>query len=100
MDLQLHWQTAPFQVPRWLRSGHAQTLLSASLVPEPKLPPSEIRHVRSGEDVELLCHCHWQLPRRRALTAVITHGTEGSANSAHVLAMANIAWRAGMNVIR
>lgn len=48
----------------------------------------------------MLCHCHWQPDRTRALTVVVVHGLEGSSESQYSRGIADKALRAGMNVIR
>jgi predicted alpha/beta-fold hydrolase len=83
-----------------LQNSQLQTALGGLLIPELQLNQAEVRLVPISEDVAVLCYCHWQLPRRRSLTAVITNGADGNAHSSHVMAMANVAWHAGMNVIR
>lgn len=50
--------------------------------------------------VPVLCHCHWQADRAKALTIIVVHGLEGSSESQYMLGIAEKALRAGMNVIR
>ena len=50
--------------------------------------------------VQVLCHCHWQADRARALTVIIVHGLEGSSTSQYMLGVTEKALAAGMNVIR
>ena len=50
--------------------------------------------------VEVLCHCHWQADRTRALTIIIVHGLEGSSESQYMLGITQKALAAGMNVVR
>jgi hypothetical protein len=91
-------------VPRaFLRGGHAQTLAAALLPRRHSLPLAEARlfRVEAGvADVQVLCHCHWQVERRAAATLVLLHGLEGSSAAQYVLGTAGKAWAAGMNVIR
>ncbi len=50
--------------------------------------------------VEVLCECHWQTDRTKALTIIVVHGLEGSSDSQYMLGIAEKALRAGMNVVR
>ena len=50
--------------------------------------------------VQVLCHCHWQADRARALTIILVHGLEGSSESQYVLGITEKALALGMNVIR
>ena len=50
--------------------------------------------------VQVLCHCHWQPDRARALTIIIVHGLEGSSESQYMLGITKKALAAGMNVVR
>jgi uncharacterized protein len=90
----------PFLPRRFLRSAHAQTLASYFLPRRSRLPAPEERLFNVEEDVQVLCHCHWQADRAVRLTVVILHGLEGSTESQYVVGTANKAWEAGMNVVR
>jgi uncharacterized protein len=85
---------------RGLRGGHAQTIASHLLSRKHTLPESERVLVQVEADVQVLCICHWQPQRQRALTLVIVHGLEGSSDSQYVVGTADKAWAAGMNVVR
>ena len=50
--------------------------------------------------MRVLCHCHWQKDRQRALTLIIVHGLEGSSDSEYMLGLAFKGLEAGMNVVR
>ena len=50
--------------------------------------------------MRVLCHCHWQADRTKALTVIVVHGLEGSSDSQYALGIADKGLRAGMNVIR
>ena len=50
--------------------------------------------------VRVLCHCHWQPERARALTAIVVHGLEGSSDSPYAVGIAHKGLAAGMNVVR
>jgi len=64
------------------------------------LPAPERRLVEVARGVQVLCHCHWQADRARALTIIVVHGLEGSSESQYSRGVAAKALRAGMNVIR
>jgi predicted alpha/beta-fold hydrolase len=83
-----------------LRGGHAQTVVCHFLPRHSLLPPPEHRLVRVAPEVQVLCLCHWQAERRRALTLVLVHGLEGSCDSGYIIGTANKAWTARMNVVR
>ncbi|MCI0353427.1 MAG: alpha/beta fold hydrolase [Acidobacteria bacterium] len=92
--------TEPF-VPRFgLAGAHRQTLASALLPREDRLPQPEERRFRVAEDAQVLAHCHWQPEPQRALTVVLVHGLEGSSRSQYILGTANKCWAAGWNVVR
>ena len=94
------FEMEPFRPRRGLRSGHAQTIASHLLTRRHALPPPERVLVRVEPDVQVLCVCHWQAERQRALTLVILHGLEGSSDSQYVVGTADKGWVAGMNVVR
>ncbi|HEX2329974.1 MAG TPA: alpha/beta fold hydrolase [Candidatus Angelobacter sp.] len=85
---------------RWLRNGHAQTIVGNFLPRENHLPSPEERLFQVEENVQVLCHCHWQPHPSECGTMMIVHGLEGSSVSQYVIGTGNKAWRAGMNVIR
>ena len=85
---------------RFLRSGHAQTLVGNFLRRANLLPPAEERLFQVEEDAQVLCHCHWQPQRETRPTVVIVHGLEGSSVSQYVIGTGSKAWTAGMNVVR
>ena len=91
---------AVFAPRRFLRSGHAQTVVSWLVSRANGLPPSEERRFTVAPGVQVLCHCNWQPDPRAALTVVVVHGLEGSVESQYVIGTANKAWAAGMNVVR
>ncbi|HEY1648806.1 MAG TPA: alpha/beta fold hydrolase [Terracidiphilus sp.] len=93
-----------FAPPRWLASGHAQTIVG-NFLPRPafRLPfVAEPVQVDPADGSCVLCHCHWQPEPVRAsrLTAVLVHGLEGSSDSRYIRGIAARAWAAGMNVVR
>jgi uncharacterized protein len=95
--------TRPFTPRPWLRGGHVQTVASF-LIPRrihlPTPPVQEERLIEVDPGVQVLCHCHWQADRARALTIIIVHGLEGSSASQYMLGVTEKALAAGMNVIR
>jgi len=83
-----------------LRGGHVQTVASFLIQRCFHLPASEERLIEVAPGVDVLCHCHWQADRVRALTIIIVHGLEGSSESQYMLGITEKALAAGMNVIR
>jgi len=90
----------PFTPRRWLRGGHVQTIASFLIGRRFRLPQPEERFVDVEPGVRVLCHCHWQADRAKALTVIIVHGLEGSSDSQYMLGVTEKALAAGMNVIR
>ena len=83
-----------------LRGGHRQTLAGFFLARKIRLPAAEQRYIEVAPGIQILCHCHWQPDRRRALTLIIVHGLEGSSDSGYMVGVPQKALPAGMNVIR
>jgi predicted alpha/beta-fold hydrolase len=87
----------------WLRNPHVMTIAPALL---PRRWDSAFQ--QGGErrlfQIEpgtcVLAHCHWQPERKTHPTVIVLHGLEGSAESAHVMAIAQKAFASGMNAIR
>jgi predicted alpha/beta-fold hydrolase len=94
------WQTEAFVPRRGLRGGHLQTLASFFLSRHIPVPPAEERLIEVDPGVKVLCHCHWQPDRKKALTILIIHGLEGSSDSQYMLGIAAKGMAAGMNVVR
>jgi predicted alpha/beta-fold hydrolase len=90
----------PFRARRLLRGGHRQTLANFFLPRRLNLPPAEERLLEVEPGIPVLCHCHWQDERSRALTLLIVHGLEGSSDSGYALGLAAKGIAAGMNVVR
>lgn len=88
-----------FRARRLLSGGHRQTLGSFFLRRRLSLPGEE-RLIEVEPGVRVLCHCHWQPDRRRALTAIVVHGLEGSSESSYAVAIAAKGLAAGLNVVR
>lgn len=89
-----------FRARRWLAGGHRMTLAGNFLPRASTLPEPEERLFQVEEDVQLLCHCHWQAEPSAVTTLIIVHGLEGSSSSQYVIGTANKAFAAGMNVVR
>ena len=85
---------------RRLRGGHVQTIASFFLPRHIILPDAEERLIEVDPGVRILCNCHWQANRQRALTVIIVHGLEGSSDSQYMLGIARKGLAAGMNVVR
>jgi uncharacterized protein len=94
------FQAEPFVPRRGLRGGHWQTLAGNFLPRTNVLPPPEERLFQVEDDVQVMCHCHWQAEREGRLTLMIVHGLEGSSNSQYVLGTGSKAWLKGWNVVR
>jgi predicted alpha/beta-fold hydrolase len=97
------FRTKPFTPPRWLRPGHAQTVV-ASFRPLRRHLRVELQHfeprlLEVEPGVRILLHCRWQERRTESPTAVVLHGLEGSTESPYVLGTSQKAFRAGFNVV-
>ena len=98
----------PFIPRKWLRNGHAQTIVGNFLPRRYTLPSATQQLVEvipaHGRQIatQILCECHWQPAELRATrpTVIILHGLEGSSRSQYVLGNADKVWRAGYNVVR
>jgi predicted alpha/beta-fold hydrolase len=93
-------ETRTFSPRRWLSGGHVQTLASFLIQRRIRLPEPEDRFIEVEPGVKVLCHCHWQADRTRALTIIIVHGLEGSSESQYMLGITEKALALGMNVVR
>lgn len=89
-----------FRARRLLGGGHFQTVANFFLHRRFQLPPAEARMIEVEPGVQVLCHCHWQKNRARALTVIVVHGLEGSSDSDYALGIAAKGLAAGMNVVR
>lgn len=85
---------------RGLRGGHLQTVANFFLRRRIPLPSAEKRLIEVESGVQVLCHCHWQPEREKALTVIMVHGLEGSSESPYMVGIAAKGMAAGMNVIR
>jgi predicted alpha/beta-fold hydrolase len=101
-------QIGDFRPRRFLRNGHAMTIVGNYLPREYRLPTEESWFVEveaataSRRSTLIRCDCDWQpLEVRRArMTLILVHGLEGSSRSQYILGTASLAWAAGMNVVR
>jgi uncharacterized protein len=93
-------ESHPFVPRRFLSGGHVQTLASFLIQRHIRVPAPEERLIEVAPGIQVLCHCHWQADRTRALTIIIVHGLEGSSESQYMLGITEKALAAGMNVIR
>lgn len=89
-----------FTPRRFLRNRHLQTLAGTFLRRTSALPEPEERLFQVEENVQVLCHCHWQPQHQLRPTIVIVHGLEGSSLSKYVIGTGSKAWDVGMNVVR
>src|SRR5215467_10226689 len=74
-------QFEPFVPRRFLRNAHAMTLAGnflprANLLPEPEQQLFDVE-----EDIQVMCHCHWQPSPEKHATVIILHGRERSRPS-------------------
>jgi predicted alpha/beta-fold hydrolase len=97
---QIEKERTAFKARRLFRGGHLQTLAGFFLFRSSRLPAPEERYVEVAPGVKILCHCHWQQDRRKALTVIVVHGLEGSSDSGYVIGIAQKGLAAGMNIIR
>src|SRR5215472_14337675 len=93
-------QFEPFVPRRFLRNRHAMTLAGNFLRRENHLPAPEERLFDVEEDIQVMCHCHWQPDAATRPALIIVHGLEGSSLSQYVIGTGNKAWSAGMSVVR
>jgi uncharacterized protein len=89
-----------FRPHRQLRGGHLQTLAAFFLSRHIDLPQSEKRLIEVEPGIPVLCQCHWQKERQKALTLIVVHGLEGSSDSQYMLGIARNGLAAGINVVR
>jgi predicted alpha/beta-fold hydrolase len=76
------------------------TLAGNFLPRRSSLPEPEEQLFQVEEDIQVLCHCHWQPEPSSHATVLIVHGLEGSSLSQYVIGTGSKAWDAGMNVVR
>jgi predicted alpha/beta-fold hydrolase len=93
-------QFHPFVPRRWLRNGHAQTIASYFMRRKDRVPTAERRCFQVAKDTQIICDCHWQQDKSRAMTVIIVHGLEGSSVSSYMVGTTAKALAAGMSVVR
>ena len=93
-------QFEPFVPRRFLSNRHAMTLAGNFLPRFNGLPEPEEQLFAVEEDIQVMCHCHWQPSPEKHATVIIVHGLEGSSLSRYVIGTGSKAWTAGMNVVR
>lgn len=93
-------QSDTFIPRRHLSGGHVQTLASFFLPRRFAVAAAEERFIEIEPGVRVLCHCHWQPERQKALTVILVHGLEGSSESQYMRGIAEKGLAAGMNVVR
>ncbi len=88
----------PFEPPRWLRSGHAQTIAASFWKREPSQAASwSESEVRLSDGTRVQLDCVWQDPSRPTLVAI--HGLAGSSHSGYMLGFSEKAFHQGWNAI-
>jgi hypothetical protein len=97
---QIDKERTTFKARKLFCGGHLQTLAGFFLFRSSRLPEPEERYVEVAPGIKILCHCHWQEDRRKALTVIVVHGLEGSSDSGYVIGIAQKGLAAGMNVVR
>ena len=90
---------SPFRARRWLGGGHVQTIASFLMPRRIHLPAAEERLIEVVPGVKVRCWCHWQRNRTDAITVIVVHGLEGSAESQYMTGVARNGLAAGMNVV-
>lgn len=90
-----------FEVHRWFKSGHAQTIAAAFAPRKFALPAGEERLFRIDAWTQIKGVCHWQEGKRRDVPVIVTvHGLEGSCDSNYARGIADKAWARGFHAIR
>jgi len=102
-DLADQFKSKPFVPPRILTQGDLQTLIAylwpgRFRLPDQTSDEERLFEVEPGSQV--LARCRWQADQSKHATLVMWHGMEGSSSSAYMLATADKAFRAGLNVVR
>ena len=97
----------PFEPHPLIRGGHAQTVAGWAWPRPWRLKALRRTHTMDEErlfevepGVRLLARCRWREDRTSSPTLVLVHGLGGSNASAYVMGTAELAYEAGMNVVR
>lgn len=90
-----------FEPHRWLKGGHAQTIVGSFAYRKFAVGPGQERLFRVDSDTQLKGICHWQAGQRRDLpVVVIVHGLEGSCGSNYCWGIADKALARGFHAVR
>jgi uncharacterized protein len=90
----------PFVPARWLRNGHAMTVVAwARRRVFPDLPPPEPRVFRVAPDSQVMAQCYWQAARADRPVLIALHGLEGSHEAHYMRGLAAKAWRRGWSAV-
>lgn len=92
--------TIPFAAPAWLKSGHAQTLYSATLWRPTGVPRGERFSIPSEPGSSLLCWRNTAIANPGEACLILVHGLESSADDGYVASCAAKALKAGLDVLR
>ncbi len=92
--------TKPFLSHPLLRNGHAQTLAALAWPRHLPASPDEPRLFKVDPGARILARCRWHEDRTSRATLILVHGLGGSCDSSYVLGAADLAYRAGANVVR
>jgi len=91
---------APYVPPRWMRNGHAMTVMAWARRREfPGLPEPERRLFQVAAETRVLAACYWQPDRAACPTLIAMHGLEGSSDAHYMRGLADKAWRRGWNAL-
>lgn len=82
------------------RNSHAQTLAGWAWPRRLSAPPDALRLFKVEPDVRLLARCRWHENRTHRATVILVHGLGGSCDGSYVRGAADLAYRAGTNVVR
>ncbi|HMV99315.1 MAG TPA: alpha/beta fold hydrolase [Acidobacteriota bacterium] len=101
-DILSVFERKPFIPHPLLKSGHAQTIVSAVLSRRKHLlvQCSEPRMFHLPHKIQILGHCSWQSDKKKTPCLVLIHGMEGSTESPYMIGTAEKALAAGLNVVR
>jgi predicted alpha/beta-fold hydrolase len=94
------FRPAPYVPARWLRNGHAMTVVAwARRRAFPDLPPAEPRVFRVAPDSQVMAQCYWQRDRATRPVLLALHGLEGSHEAHYMRGLASQAWRRGWSAV-
>lgn len=90
----------PFHSHPLLRNGHAQTLAALAWPRSHTEFRDEPRLFEVEPNARILARCRWHEDRNSRATLILVHGLGGSCDGPYMLGAADIAYRAGANVVR